>query len=99
MINPVNNFSSFIPNVINNISNNISKVAIPLIVLAGLPSTEGIGFGIIQNVIEGVVSFANFVYPHVTYQSCVDGCGMIYPELDWQYELCLRGCQAFRNQF
>lgn len=43
MINPVSNFSSFIPSVINNISNNISKMAIPLIAIAGftfIPTTE-----------------------------------------------------------
>lgn len=44
MINPVSNFSSFIPGVINNISNNISKMAIPLIAISGfafIPIADG----------------------------------------------------------
>lgn len=80
MINPVSNFSSFIPSVINNISNNISKIAIPLIAIAGfafIPTTEG-----------------GPVLATTCYASCMAAGALLGPGAAIYIPICLEGCMV-----
>lgn len=94
----LSNFSNLLPSSAS-VMGTVKKSALLVLVLATLPNAEGMGAEVI---IQGMVTLARAAYPYITYAGCVAGCLAISqgsPPPFWSYDLCVRGCEVYRNQF